>query len=59
MDTCAYCHRPIENRGFFIDRNTGVTMHTSCLVGQRVEPLRHDAPYRLPAAAPVSDKLAA
>jgi hypothetical protein len=59
MDTCAYCHRPVDtNRGFFMDRNTGVMMHTSCLVGQRVETVPHEAPLGQPATTPV-DKLAA
>jgi len=29
MDTCARCNRPIDiNKGYFIDHNSGVTMHS-------------------------------
>jgi hypothetical protein len=45
MDSCARCHRPIENnKGYFIDRKTGVTMHATCFLGGAVA--RQPAPVR-------------
>ena len=45
MDTCARCHRPMDkNKGYFIDRRTGVTMHATCFLGGAVA--RQPAPVR-------------
>jgi hypothetical protein len=52
MDTCARCHRPIDkDKGFFIDRKTGVTMHATCFLGGIR--LRRPAPVGRPLTQPV------
>jgi hypothetical protein len=56
MDTCARCNRPIDiNRGYFIDHNSGVTMHSLCFMGAGPKPLAK--PVELP--TPVDERLAA
>ena len=55
MDTCARCNRPIDtDKGFFIDHNSGVTMHSLCFLGAGPKPLRE--PVRLPVAVPAEDR---
>jgi hypothetical protein len=39
--TCPRCHRPVDLRkGFFVDHNSGVTMHSVCFLGSDTRPLR-------------------
>ena len=58
MDTCARCNRPIDRaKGYFIDHNSGVTMHSLCFIGAGPVPLR--APVELPVAPPGSGRHAA
>jgi hypothetical protein len=53
MDTCARCHRPMDkNKGYFIDRRTGVTMHATCFLGGAV------APRPVPAVRPAREPVA-
>jgi hypothetical protein len=52
MDTCAHCHRPIDkDKGFFIDRKTGMTMHATCFLSGIG--LRRPAPVVRPLTQPV------
>jgi hypothetical protein len=56
--TCPRCHRPVDVRkGFFVDHNSGVTMHSACFLGRDTRPLRE--PEQVPVAAPTPDRLAA
>ena len=58
MDTCARCNRPIDiHRGYFIDHNSGVTMHSLCFMGAGPKPLAK--PIELPTPASVDERLAA
>ena len=53
MDTCARCNRPIDiHRGYFIDHNSGVTMHSLCFMGAGPKPLAK--PIELPTPVPAS-----
>ena len=53
MDTCARCNRPIDiHRGYFVDHNSGVTMHSLCFMGAGPKPLAK--PIELPTPVPAS-----
>ena len=59
MDTCDRCNRPIDmNKGYFIDHNSGVKMHSLCFIGS-VGSTTVREPVRLPVPAQYADRLAA
>ena len=55
---CPGCDRPVDPRkGFFVDHNSGVTMHSTCFLGSTPKPICQ--PEQLPMPAPEPDRVAA
>ena len=60
MDTCARCHRPIDrDKGYFVDHNSGVTMHSLCFLGAGPKPVEKPVELPSPAPTPFLERLAA